>query len=243
MPPKYETSLAHPLAGSAALVTGASRGIGRATALRLASLGARVLLLARGQDALVKVQQEILVQGGAADLLACDLSSSDAIASISDRLASSGCNILVNAAGIGSMGRPLHETDPKVFDSIFATNVRAPFLLMRALVPGMIARGGGFVVNISSLAGQGPLPNGAAYSASKWALNGFTYSAAEELRAHNIRVSVVAPGSVNTSFGGSAKDRGRMLQAEDVAGVVAMLVSQPPQSFISEVRMRPTQKP
>jgi 3-oxoacyl-[acyl-carrier protein] reductase len=243
MPPKYEASLAHALAGSAALVTGASRGIGRATALRLASLGARVLLLARGQDALVKVQQEILVQGGAADLLACDLSSSDAIASISDRLASSGCNILVNAAGIGSMGRPLHETDPKVFDSIFATNVRAPFLLMRALVPGMIARGGGFVVNISSLAGQGPLPNGAAYSASKWALNGLTYSAAEELRAHNIRVSVVAPGSVNTSFGDGAKDRSRMLQAEDVAGVVAMLVSQPPQSFISEVRMRPTQKP
>lgn len=176
-------------------------------------------------------------------MVACDLSSADAIANISDSLASSGCNVLVNAAGIGSMGRPLHETDPRVFDAIFATNVRAPFLLMRALVPGMIARGGGFVVNISSLAGQGPLPNGAAYSASKWALNGLTYSAAEELRAHNIRVSVVAPGSVNTSFGAGAKDRSHMLQAEDVAGVVAILVTQPAQCFISEVRMRPTQKP
>lgn len=238
-----QASPAHPLAGSAALVTGASRGIGRATALRLASVGARVLLLARDQDALATVQQEIIAQGGAADRIACDLTSGDAIASISGGVASSGCNILVNAAGIGSMGRPLHETDPKVFDAIFATNVRAPFLLMKALVPGMIVRGGGFVVNISSLAGQGPLANGAAYSASKWALNGLTYSAAEELRGHNIRVSVVAPGSVNTSFGGSAKDRSRMLQAEDVAGVIAMLVTQPAQSFISEVRMRPTQKP
>lgn len=242
MPPKVESS-AQVLAGSAALVTGASRGIGRATALRLASLGARVLLLARDQDALAKVHKEIVAQGGAADLIACDLASAESLAGISAPLASSGCNILINAAGIGSMGRPLHETDPKVFDAIFATNVRAPFLLMQALVPGMIARGGGFVVNISSLAGQGPLANGAAYSASKFALNGLTYSAAEELRSHNIRVSVVAPGSVNTSFGGGAKDRSRMLQAEDVAEVIATLVTQPAQSFISEVRMRPTQKP
>jgi 3-oxoacyl-[acyl-carrier protein] reductase len=238
-----KSSLTQSLAGRAALITGASRGIGHATALRLSSLGARVLLLARDQDALTRLQQEISSEGGDADLLACDLSSGDAIAGISDTLASSGCDILVNAAGIGSMGRPLHETDPKVFDAIFATNVRAPFLLMRALVSGMIARGGGFVVNISSLAGQGPLANGAAYSASKWALNGLTYSAAEELRAHNIRVSVVAPGSVNTSFGAGGKDRSRMLQAEDVAAVIAMLVTQPAQCFISEVRMRPTQKP
>jgi 3-oxoacyl-[acyl-carrier protein] reductase len=121
---------------------------------------------------------------------------------------------------------------------------------MRAVVPHMIARGGGEIVNISSLAGHGPLANGAAYSASKWGLNGLTYSAAEELRAHNIRVSVVAPGSVNTGFGqgghapaGKTKDRSKMLQPDDVAAVVAMLVTQPPQSFVSEVRMRPTQKP
>jgi NADP-dependent 3-hydroxy acid dehydrogenase YdfG len=107
----------------------------------------------------------------------------------------------------------------------------------------MMQRGSGHIVNISSLAGQSSLPNGAAYSASKWALNGLSYSAAEELRAHNIRVSVVAPGSVNTEFGRGGKDTSKMLQPEDVAGVVAMLVIQPPQSFISEVRMRPTQKP
>ncbi len=231
------------LTGTYALVTGASRGIGRAVALRLSALGASVLLLARDPAALAEIQNEIAVRGGTAESIVCDLSSLDAVDELRERVGAAGCAILVNAAGIGRMGQPLHETDPAAFDATFATNVRAPYLLMRALVPGMIARGGGFIVNISSLAGQGPLPNGAAYAASKWALNGLTYSAAEELRAHNIRVSVVAPGSVNTSFGGGAKDRSRMLQAEDVAGVVAMLVTQPPQSFISEVRMRPTQKP
>jgi NADP-dependent 3-hydroxy acid dehydrogenase YdfG len=107
----------------------------------------------------------------------------------------------------------------------------------------MIAHGSGEIVNISSLAGQGPLANGAAYAASKWALNGLSYSVAEELRTHNIRVSVIAPGSVNTDFGRGGKDRAKMLQPEDVAAVVAMLVTQPPHAFISEVRMRPTQKP
>jgi 3-oxoacyl-[acyl-carrier protein] reductase len=232
-----------PLAHGTALVTGASRGIGRAVARQLAALGARVLLLARDQGALTAVQQEIARGGGAAEVVVCDLASPDAIALRVDQIANAGCTILVNAAGMGSMGRPLHETDPATFDTIFALNVRGPYLLMRAVIPGMIDRGGGFVVNISSLAGHGPLANGAAYSASKWALNGLTYSAAEELRSHNIRVSVVAPGSVNTDFGGGAKDRNRMLQAEDVARVVGMLVTQPAQSFISEVRMRPTQKP
>ena len=107
----------------------------------------------------------------------------------------------------------------------------------------MLAHGSGDIVNISSLAGQGPLANGAAYAASKWALNGLSYSVAEELRAHNIRVSVVAPGSVNTSFGGAGKDRAKMLQPEDVAAAVTMLVTQPRHAFISELRMRPTQKP
>ena len=129
------------------------------------------------------------------------------------------------------------------FEAVFATNVRAPFLLMRAVVPHMLAHGSGDIVNISSLAGQGPLANGAAYAASKWALNGLSYSVAEELRAHNIRVSVVAPGSVNTSFGGAGKDRAKMLQPEDVAAAVTMLVTQPRHAFISELRMRPTQKP
>jgi NAD(P)-dependent dehydrogenase (short-subunit alcohol dehydrogenase family) len=239
------------LAGKTALVTGASRGIGRAIAVRLAQLGAHLLLVARDPAALAEVKQEIVDLATVADVLPCDLSSTSEIAALASRIETDGgCDILINAAGIGRIGAPLHQMPIEDFDAMLATNLRAPFLLMRAVVPGMIARGGGEIVNISSLAGQGPLANGAAYSASKWALNGLSYSAAEELRAHNIRVSVVAPGSVNTSFGrggpssaGKTKDRSKMLQPEDVAGVVAMLVTQPPQSFISEVRMRPTQKP
>ena len=108
----------------------------------------------------------------------------------------------------------------------------------------MIRARSGHIINISSLAGKNALPNGAAYSASKWGLNGLSYSVAEELRAHNIRVEVICPGSVHTAFGPhSGKDSGKMLQPEDVAHVVEMLVTQAPQSFASEVLLRPTLKP
>jgi 3-oxoacyl-[acyl-carrier protein] reductase len=237
-----------PLAGRTALVTGASRGIGRSIALRLAQLGTRLLLVARDQNALARVQQELAQDSThlatAAQALPCDLTSASEIESLASRIdAAGGCDILINAAGIGSIGAPMHEIPVEDFDAVFATNVRAPFLLMRAVIPHMIARGSGDIVNISSLAGQGPLANGAAYAASKWALNGLSYSAAEELRSDGIRVSVVAPGSVNTDFGRGGKDRTKMLQPEDVAAAVAMLVTQPPHAFISEVRMRPTRKP
>ena len=108
----------------------------------------------------------------------------------------------------------------------------------------------GHIINISSLAGRNPLPKGAAYAASKWGLNGLTYSVAEELRQYNIRVCAVAPGSINTDFGdhsgrgaASGKDPKKKLQPDDIASVVATLAVQPPQSFISEVLIRPTQKP
>jgi len=108
----------------------------------------------------------------------------------------------------------------------------------------MIRNRGGHIINISSLAGKNALPNGAAYAASKWGLNGLSYSVAEELRSHNIRVSVVCPGSVDTSLSPHEdKDKNKMLRPEDVAHVVAMLVTQAPQSFASEVLLRPTQKP
>ena len=134
---------------------------------------------------------------------------------------------------------------PAEWDRLMTTNLRGPYLMIRALAPLMIAARSGHIINISSLAGHGPLPNGAAYSASKWGLNGLTYSAAEELRPHGIRVSVVAPGSVNTHFGGGSdgKNSNKKIQPDDVAHVVAMLVTQAPQSFVSEVLLRPTQKP
>ena len=116
--------------------------------------------------------------------------------------------------------------------------------MTRAFAPMMIRARSGHIINISSLAGKNALPNGAAYAASKWGLNGLSYSLAEELRVHNIRVSVICPGSTNTELSPhEGKDPAKMLQPGDVARLVAMLVTQSPQSFVSEISLRPTQKP
>ena len=153
-------------------------------------------------------------------------------------------DILVNNAGVGGFAGPLHEMTPEGWEKILNTNLRGVFYCIRSFAPIMIRGKGGHIVNISSLAGKNPLPNGAAYAASKWGLNGLSYSVAEELRGHNIRVSVVCPGSVDTELSPHAgKDPNKMLKPDDVAHVVAMLVTQAPQSFASEVLLRPTQKP
>jgi len=124
------------------------------------------------------------------------------------------------------------------------TNLRGVYHMIRAFAPALIANGGGDIVNISSLAGKNALPNGATYSASKWGLNGLSYSVAEELRGHNIRVTVVCPGSVNTDLSPhTGKNTSKMLQPGDIAHVVGMVVTQASQSFASEILLRPTQKP
>ncbi len=232
------------LTGQIAVVTGAGRGIGRAIAIRLAQMGATVLLVARDADLLETVRAEIVAGGGSAETMRCDLRSPEAVVALGERIrgAYGRCDILVNNAGVSNQGRPLHETAVDDWDLLMETNLRAPFLTIKALAPLMIEAGRGHIVNISSLAGKYPLPNGAAYSASKWGLNGLTYSVSEELRPYGIRVSVVAPGSVNTRFGGDRKDPATKIQPEDVAAIVAMVVTQAPQSFISEVLVRPTKK-
>jgi NAD(P)-dependent dehydrogenase (short-subunit alcohol dehydrogenase family) len=145
---------------------------------------------------------------------------------------------------MGGPTGPLHQLAPENWDQIFNTNLRGVYYCIHTLAPLMIAAHSGHIINISSLAGKNALPNGAAYAASKWGLNGLTYSVAEELRPHNIRVSVICPGSVNTDFSPHAgKNAEKMLQAEDVAHAVAMIVTQAPQSFASEILLRPTQKP
>jgi NAD(P)-dependent dehydrogenase (short-subunit alcohol dehydrogenase family) len=236
-----------PLDSQIAVVTGAARGVGAAISLRLASVGAHVLLVARDTKRLNEVRDQIQNNQGHATILPCDLTDSSAIARLGEQIARDHkrCDILVNNAGISSDSKPLHEVRPEEWDRLFATNLRAPYLMIRALAPLMIAARSGHIINISSLAGRNPLPNLAPYAASKWGLNGLTYSVAEELRPHNIRVSVIAPGSINTRFGdgGSGKDPSKKLQPDDVASVVASIVTQPPQSFISEVLLRPTQKP
>jgi NAD(P)-dependent dehydrogenase (short-subunit alcohol dehydrogenase family) len=150
----------------------------------------------------------------------------------------------VNNAGIGGGSSPLHQLAPEVWDQVINTNLRGVYYCIRCFAPLMIRGRSGHIVNISSLAGKNALPTGAAYSASKWGLNGLTYSVAEELRVHNIRVSVICPGSVHTEFSPhTGKNADKMLQATDVAHAVAMIVTQAPQSFASEILLRPTQKP
>jgi 3-oxoacyl-[acyl-carrier protein] reductase len=150
----------------------------------------------------------------------------------------------VNNAGVGEFTKPLHELPPEEWDRILNTNLRGVYFSVRAFAPSMIRARAGHIINISSLAGKNPVPKGAAYAASKWGLNGLTYSIAEELRPHNIRAAVICPGSTETELSPHAgKDPKKMLQPDDVAHAVAMLVTQAAQSFVSEILLRPTQKP
>lgn len=234
------------LSGQVAVVTGAARGIGEAISKRLATIGASVVLTARDKSRLQQLAAEIQSVGGQAEVSAFDVREELAIARLATSIKEQygRCDILVNNAGVGKIGAPLHQMSPQDWDVVMTTNLRGPYLMIRAFAPMMIAARRGHIVNISSLAGHNPLKNGAAYAASKWGLNGLTYSIAEELRDYGIRVSVIAPGSVNTGFGASSgKDPVKKIQPDDVANVVAMIVTQAPQSFVSEVLIRPTQKP
>jgi len=263
-----------PLAGQVAVITGAGRGIGRAIALKLAELGAHTVLCGRSRLALEETSALIQTSGdfeknsatGSAkssmrsSVMECDVTDLKSVEALAERVESSfhRLDILVNNAGIGEMGGPLHQLAPENWERVMNTNLRGVYYCIRSLIPLMIMTknvitknvitktkaSGGHIINISSLAGKNALPNGAAYAASKWGLNGLTYSVAEELRPHNIRVSVICPGSTHTEFSqhpGMKADK--MLQATDVAHVVAMLVTQAPQSFASEILLRPTQKP
>ena len=152
-------------------------------------------------------------------------------------------SLLVNNAGIGVFG-PVHEKTDVEWDQLMDTNVKSVFLVSRAVIPGMIDRGGGDIINISSLAGKSVFAGGGVYCASKWAVQGLSGCMAEELREHGIRVSTVCPGSVATEFAGRGpKDATKVLKPEDVAHTVAMIAMQGPQSFMSEVHVRPSRRP
>jgi 3-oxoacyl-[acyl-carrier protein] reductase len=234
------------LNGKIALVTGGGRGIGAAIALKLASLGATTIICGRTLARLQHTAGQIRSAGGQAEAMACDVADGTSVSALAERVQKTfgRLDILVNNAGIGWTGGPLHTMPPEKWDAIFNTNLRGVFYVIRAFAPMMISSGGGDIVNISSIAGKNALPNGAAYSASKWGLNGLTYSVAEELRGHNIRVSAICPGSTHTEFSPhEGKSPEKMLMPEDVAHAVEMLVTQRPQAFVSEVILRPTRKP
>jgi len=231
----------HVLSNKVALVTGGGHGIGAAIARQLATMGATTVICGRNRSRLQQTAKEI-----SGESLVCDVSDWNSVSSLAQGVQQTfnRVDILVNNAGIGEFGGPLHTMSLENWDAVLNTNLRGIFYTVRAFAPLMIAGGGGDIINISSIAGKNPLPNGAAYAASKWGLNGLSYSIAEELRGHKIRVSVICPGSTNTELSPhEGKDPNKMLQPEDVAHVVAMLVTQSSQSFASEVVLRPTQKP
>jgi len=235
-----------PLNGQVAVVTGAGRGIGAAIARTLASLGAVSVLCGRTQSTLDNTAQSILQAGGKAEVIPCDVSVLHQLEYAAARVESTfgRVDVLVNNAGVGGFTEPLHQLPPEDWDRILNTNLRGVYYAIHAFAPMMIRAYSGHIINISSLAGKNPVPRGAAYAASKWGLNGLSYSVAEELRGHNVRVSVVCPGSVDTELSPHAgKDPNKMLRSEDIAHAVAMLVTQAPQSFVSEILIRPTQKP
>ena len=234
------------LNGKIALVTGAGRGIGAAIALRLAGLGATTIVCGRTLARLQHTAGQIRSAGGQSEAMACDVADWNSVAALAERVQKTfgRLDVLVNNAGIGWFGGPLHTMPTDKWDAMFNTNLRGVFYMIRAFAPMMISGRDGDIVNISSIAGKNPVPKGAAYSASKWGLNGLTYSVAEELRADNILVSVVCPGSTHTEFGAhEGKSPEKMLIPEDVAHAVEMLVTQRPQAFVSEVILRPTRKP
>jgi NAD(P)-dependent dehydrogenase (short-subunit alcohol dehydrogenase family) len=233
--------MADQLSGKIAVVTGGGRGIGASIAAKLAGMGARVVICGRNRARLDQTAQTAGCEALPCDV--CDWKSVEAMAS-AVKQNHGRLDILVNNAGVADSARPLHELPLERWEAVLNTNLRGAFYTIRALAPLMIAGGGGDIINISSIVSKNPLPNGAAYAASKWGLNGLSYSVAEELRGKNIRVAVVCPGSTDTELSPhEGKDPARMLKGDDVAHVVAMLVTQSANSFASEVVLRPKQKP
>lgn len=234
------------LAGHVAIVTGSSRGIGKAIASKLAQLGAAVSLCARNAQALEKTAAELSASGAKVRSQVVDVTHASGVAALVEATEKElgAITILVNNAGIGSAGfGPVHEKTEEDWQRVLDTNLKSVFLVSKAVAPLMIARGRGDIVNISSLAGKNTFAGGGIYCASKWGLQGLAGCMAEDLRGYGIRVSVVCPGSVATEFSGRGlKDPAKALTADDVAHAVSMVVLQGRQSFISEVQLRPVPK-
>ncbi len=241
-------------ADSVAIITGASSGVGRSTALSLANKGMRLSLLARSEDVLTEVAEAARNRGaGDACHFVCDIRDEAAVdRAVASTLARFGrIDVLINAAGLSLNG----EVDGYTLDdwrTVIDTNLTGTFLTCRALAPVMKRQGGGQIINISSGAGRNGIKEMAAYCASKFGVIGFTESFALEVRNHNIRVSVLIPGSVATDFsrvakragsrdrdGAGSREIGYSMTAEEVASVIVAMLEQPSQAWMSEVVLRP----
>jgi 3-oxoacyl-[acyl-carrier protein] reductase len=232
------------ISGKVAVITGSGRGIGRAIAVELSQKGARVVVTARNVSEL----EETARLAGSATIIPADVRKKDDVHRLLGQAASQlgPIDILVNAAGIGVAGPVLDFSDSD-YNDVLDTNLKSIFFASRCVLPSMIERRTGHIVNIASIAGKVGSANLAVYCASKFGVVGFTQALAEEVRQYGIRVSLICPGSTDTSFLGSSskssKSRDKMLSPADVAHAVMSIVTQEPNSFISEIVIRPTMKP
>jgi 3-oxoacyl-[acyl-carrier protein] reductase len=232
------------LEGRTAVVTGASTGIGRAIAAKLAAAGCRLGLCARREEPLFETAEELRSPGTQLLAIPTDVSKEDDVrrfaAAIEEQLGPA--SILVNNAGIGSFGRFL-ELSTADFDDTFAVNVRGLFLCAQAFIPGMVKARDGVVVNIASLAGKNAFPTGAVYAASKHAVLGMSKSMMLDLREHNVRVLAICPGSVHTPFFDDqdhvTPDPARIMDPSDVADLVLTAIRLSDRATVSEVEIRP----
>lgn len=228
------------LIGRTAFVTGASRGIGRATAIALAREGARVALVARSAEKLRAIVAEL---GSQALALPCDVTQPNQVQETvaAARLAFGTIDILVNSAGIASFA-PVHETTPESWRAMIDTNLTAVYLCTSIIVPGMLKCQRGDIVNVISIAGTHAFPNATAYCASKFGALGFTRALAAEVRAHGVRVTAILPGATDTPLwdaSPSAPDRALMLQPEHVASAIVQVLEQPREMTTDEIVVMP----
>jgi NAD(P)-dependent dehydrogenase (short-subunit alcohol dehydrogenase family) len=235
------------LKDKAAIVTGGTRGVGRAIAESLVRGGVNVCISARNPGEVESAVREI---GDLGDVtvtgVVCDVRSYDEVKAMFEHVRAElgGVDILVNNAGIGQF-QTVEETSPEDFRSVLETNLFGVFYCCHEAIPQMRLRGGGYVINISSLAGTNAHPQMSAYNASKFGLNGFSESLMQEVRHDNIRVSYIMPGSVNTSFGGDSPtdEQSWKLQPEDIAYVVMGLLHQNDRALQSRIEIRPSKPP
>jgi 3-oxoacyl-[acyl-carrier protein] reductase len=231
------------LKGKTALVTGGTKGIGRAIAEALIREGLSVCIAARSQSEIDKAIKEL---GNSSIGFVCDVRNYDQVKALIEYTVKGlgGLDILVNNAGIGVF-ETVEETSPEDFRAVLETNLFGVFYCCHQVIPEMRRRGGGYIINISSLAGANPHPRMAAYNASKFGLNGFSEALMQEVRHDNIKVSYIMPGSVNTEFGGdtTSDEKSWQLTPQDIARVVTDLLHHDDRSLPSRVEIRPSRPP
>ncbi|HEY8796199.1 MAG TPA: SDR family NAD(P)-dependent oxidoreductase [Gemmatimonadaceae bacterium] len=226
------------MAKETALVTGASRGIGRATALRL-SAAYDIIAVARNTGELASLQGEIEIGGGVCRTIALDIADEKAV---STALRGFEVDVLVNNAGVATM-KPFLELTSAEWHRMVDVNFNSLYYVTHALIGGMVVRKRGFVVTIGSLAGRNSFVGGSCYAATKHAVNGFTESLMLEVRDANVRVAVVMPGSVATSLTPGTGDQSWKLTSNQIADAVWYLVTQPESVLVSRIEIRPAKAP